>query len=89
MLAIGIIIESCVQAIATHFLIGGDHYQKIGPKVRGWARVIGYIWTAGFLVWTTPAYSYPAIQEEARSAEKTMLPFSVVKTVYMLLPGRA
>ena len=84
MQAFGIVVETVVQVIATRSLTPANNRPDNSPRFFRWDRVIGYIWTAAFLVWTTPAYSYPAIQEDAESADKTKLPFSIIKSVYPL-----
>jgi len=76
--ALGIIVESCVEDIVHLFTI--QEVQESGPRTVGsWARMFGYVWTVTFMVWSTPAYSYPAIRRAEGGASGVPLPFSIVR----------
>lgn len=81
--ALGIVLESCVQASFTYFRgRSSDYHDSKQTTISGRARVVGYIWTATFLIWSTPAFSYPVIQRnESGAANDMSLPFSFLKWV--------
>lgn len=76
--AIGIILESSFQALRKQFFLPSN---KVGSKPQSsrWTRVVGYIWTASFLVWSAPVYSYAAIRQDINSGDTTKLPFSIAQ----------
>jgi len=78
MQALGIIMESCVEEALSGFAV---QKAEVGSKsfVVPWARKLGYVWTAAFMVWSTPAYSYPAIRRAEGGASDVPLPFSIVR----------
>ena len=78
--AIGIILESSFQALWKWFFPPAN---KVGskPQSPGWTRVAGYVWTAAFLVWSAPVYSYVAIRQDINSGDTQKLPFSIAQFV--------
>ena len=55
----------------------GNPSSKDKPKL--WERSIGYIWVAVWLVWSTPAISYPIAQKNVVDGENHILPFSPIR----------
>lgn len=76
--ALGIIVGSCVEEA-----LGGFFVQKAegSPKspLTPWVRMLGYVWTSVFMVWSTPAYLYPTISRAEGVTSDVSLPFSVVR----------
>ena len=70
------IIENIVEVLY-HFTYGNDSKRSRAP---GWVKVIGYVWTFAFLVWSTPAWFYPSAARATADAQK-MVPFSIVNWV--------
>ncbi|RDL36191.1 uncharacterized protein BP5553_06803 [Venustampulla echinocandica] len=71
--ALGIIIEDTVEAV----------YRAICGKKRTpgppafWIRIVGYVWLAGFLVWSTPMWVYPGASRTSEGT-RSILPYSVI-----------
>lgn len=78
MQVLGIIFEDLVQA--TYKRVMGDSEPVVCSRRSG-LRVLGYLWVATWLVWTCPAWVYPALR---RSGGEPILPFSPIG----LLTGR-
>lgn len=53
--ALGIMVEDAVQNLARSCLPSSLQHSRV------W-RVVGYVWVASFLVWSTPPYFYPQIR---------------------------
>lgn len=62
--AFGIMVEDAVQAMAGGLAIPGP-----------FRRVLGYMWVAVFLVWSTPVWMYPPMRQ---GDSGHMIPFSLV-----------
>lgn len=66
----GIIIEDAVKALFSAKKQKGSKRSSLG------LRLMGYVWVASFLVWSTPAWLYPVA---ASPSGESFLPFSIVK----------
>ena len=76
--AIGVIMESYFHVLWSPFFSPSNKNRtrsRYGSS--GWPRILGYIWTVAFLVWSAPVYSYAAIRQDINSGETTNLPFSI------------
>ena len=73
----GIILEDAVQAMYS------KRYYNSGRKQAqsGRAKYVGYLWVIVFLVWSTPAWIYPALRENKGEEKDTLIPYSFVKLV--------
>jgi hypothetical protein len=65
--ALGILLEDTVQAISRRLF---------SYRPSRWTRAVGYIWVVLWILWTSPAYFYPLLQDVTE--KKPILPFSVV-----------
>ncbi|KAF4554064.1 MBOAT-like protein 5 [Elsinoe fawcettii] len=74
--AFGIMAEDAVQA-----LLARGATQKEGRVGR---KVFGYIWTALFLIWSTPMWQYPSLSVDSGTPEDALLPFSPLLLVLKL-----
>ena len=77
MQAVGIILEDTVQAISSKQL-HHDHGKLAGSVPAKWARYLGYIWVAVFLVWSTPVWIYPALRVNNGEDKDILLPYSFI-----------
>jgi len=57
---LGIMLEDTVQAIFRVIETPKEDNKKEASLER-WKKVIGYLWIASWLTWTSPAWFYPAI----------------------------
>lgn len=76
--AVGIMVEDAIQAIYSRQLSAGYGKQVPSVLVR-WARFIGYIWVAVFLVWSTPMWIYPALRVNKGEEKDILLPYSFIR----------
>lgn len=77
MQALGIIVESSLESAVYSYGArkAGGQFQ---PVMSPWTRPLGFVWTVAFLVWSTPAYSYPAIRRAEGGTRDIPLPLSVI-----------
>ena len=76
--AIGIMVEDGIQAC--YKLMMGANKSGRGLSFA-LIRCIGYVWVAGFLVWSSPAWIYPVAVRPAVAGSDRFLPFSIVQAV--------
>ncbi|KAI6711090.1 hypothetical protein JHW43_006363 [Diplocarpon mali] len=68
--ACGIVVEDAVQLI--YRSVSGARF---GDPPRWWARLVGYVWTAFFLLfWTTPWWFYPTAALNAGRPDAKLIP---------------
>lgn len=79
MQVVGIALEEGVQNISR---FSGFRLKQRPPPL--WVRVLGRIWLILFLVWTIPAWVYPALCRRKGGTEGSTLPFSF----FALFTGR-
>ena len=86
--ALGIVLELCVQAGYIYFETGNSKpHDSKQRTVSRWSRVVGYVWTAVFLIWSAPAFSYPVIRRNDGSENDISLPFSLIKWLMRRVPN--
>ena len=76
--AIGIVIEDLVQRMYRHQFTA-EKLSKRDVSVSG--RLIGYLWTATFLVWSMPIVMYPLLAANKGEEKDKVVPFSVIETL--------
>lgn len=69
-------LEDCVQAF---YRWAWGIERGVEKRPRWGARLVGYVWTLGFLVWATPAWFYPGMRGDSGKPVDRVLPFSFVK----------
>lgn len=85
MQAVGITIEDFVEWLYRSSELGRTppkaDEKKFGKggveRPKAWQAVVGYVWVAAWLVWTTPAWSYQNIRHDAGQ----LFPFSLVEAI--------
>ncbi|MCJ1252095.1 hypothetical protein MMC30_009333 [Trapelia coarctata] len=74
--ALGIMIEDGVELGYHKLQSKGQRRVKPRPtSIRGWQKVVGYIWVGAWLVWTTPSWSYANIRHDGDQ----LFPFSAIE----------
>lgn len=72
---LGIILEDGVQALYRR--VTGRKRVDVTPL---WARFVGYLWVLVFLLfWSSPAWHFPMVKNEAGDYGATLLPYSLVR----------
>jgi hypothetical protein len=56
---LGLVLEDWMRA-AYHFAVGSDK-SVVGPRL--WQRVLGSVWVLTFMMWSTPAWTYPIMRK--------------------------
>lgn len=74
--ALAIILEDTIR-FAYHTTIKDPSNKDRETKL--WEKAIGFIWVAVWLVWSTPAISYPMAQKNAVNGGSYILPFSPIR----------
>ena len=74
--AMAIILEDTVR-FTYNTVIRDPSSRARKPKL--WEKTIGFMWVAVWLVWSTPAISYPMAQRNAMNGESYILPFSPIR----------
>lgn len=85
MQAVGITIEDFIEWVYRSTKLGQTpsaaderNYGKGGVESPNrWQCMVGYVWVAAWLVWTTPAWSYQNIRHDAGQ----LFPFSIVEAI--------
>ena len=76
--ALAIIFEDIIRfAYSTAF-------RGLSGKARdleAYEKLLGYAWTALWLIWSTPAISYPMAQKNVQAGPSRILPFSPIRIV--------
>ena len=82
----GILIEDTVQDAYCYFLppsnatkTSAEQGGRQSGTSKRWARWVGRMWLAAFLVWSTPAWIYPVLRVNLGEKKDVALPFSFVK----------
>ena len=70
-------LEDALQAMYRKFFSEGQGKQVRSVPVR-WQMYIGYLWVAIFLIWSTPAWIYPALRENKGEDKDILLPYSFI-----------
>jgi hypothetical protein len=68
--AIGMIVEDAVMALWVW-------YYGTQTQTKSWQRVLGYVWVAGFMVWSAPVYLYPMMWRVIMGENDSVIPFSI------------
>ena len=79
--ALGIMLEDAVQELWRCWLRRRQKIMNKEVRVGKWEKGAGYLWTLAFIVWSTPAWGYPAIRRQTGKANDAILPFSVLRTM--------
>ncbi|KAG9237506.1 membrane bound O-acyl transferase family-domain-containing protein [Amylocarpus encephaloides] len=72
----GIMLEDGVSSF--YLRLRGVHKNK-DRKPSVWQRVLGAMWVASWLIWTTPMWIYPGMRRPVTGPKGELLPFSLVK----------
>ena len=75
---VGIMIEDGIQ---TCYKLTGEAGKGNYGFSFAWIRCIGYVWVAGFLIWSSPAWFYPLAVRPAVAGQDCLLPFSILDAV--------
>ena len=71
---LGIMAEDLIHA----FFYQSTSKRETTRKNPTWGeRLIGYIWLVGFLVWTVPVWSFPALRRNTGDLKDEFLPFVI------------
>lgn len=70
--AFGIMLEDAFQAAYYHF--SGKQSKKEVPRLH---KIVGFVWLAVFMVWSSPVWIYPQIRY-IRPGPDDFLPFSLI-----------
>ena len=66
---LGVMFEDTIQAV---------FHSLAGQRYRRWTKVVGYVWFALWMVWSSPAWLYPKLQNNQGGERDKFLPFSLL-----------
>ena len=75
---IGIMIEDGIQAC---YKLTGKADKSSRGLFFALIRCIGYLWVAGFLIWSSPAWFHPLAVRPVIAGQDRLLPFSIIDAV--------
>ncbi|KAF2865631.1 membrane bound O-acyl transferase family-domain-containing protein [Massariosphaeria phaeospora] len=81
--AFGVLFEQSVISVFRS-VRGVAEKEKEREKPPVWMRAVGFVWVAGFMAWSGPAWLYPQAARAPRQGATSFLPFSVVGMVSKL-----
>lgn len=75
--AVGIVLEDAIQAAYRQAL----SRRKGGPSTRRSFTIMGYLWVAMFLIWSTLVWIYPGMSQNTGQAKDRVVPLSLIQAV--------
>lgn len=74
--AFGIVIEDMAQDVYFYFSTSQTKPNRKPSPL--WTRLLGYVWLATFLVWSSPVVIFPAIRRNRGEPKDRVIPFSIL-----------